>query len=92
MPDIPYEIKPPYAAKTDCEPYYEPIDVVITWVNGTDPEFLKQLHENEPAKAAETEASRFKDMNQLKYTIRSFQKYAPWIRNIILVTNGQGIV
>ena len=25
----------------------------------------------------------------LKYSIRSFQKYAPWIRNIILLTNGQ---
>ena len=90
MPDIPYEMKPPYAAKTDCREYHEPIDVVLTWVNGTDPEFLKQLKENEPAKASETGASRFKDMNQLKYAIRSFQKYAPWIRDIILVTNGQG--
>ena len=92
MPDIPYEMKPPYAAKTDCRKYHEPIDVVLTWVNGTDPEFLKQLKENEPAKASETGASRFKDMNQLKYAIRSFQKYAPWIRDIILVTNGQGNV
>ena len=92
MPDIPYEMKPPYAAKTDCREYHEPIDVVLTWVNGTDPEFLKQLKENEPAKASETGASRFKDMNQLKYAIRSFQKYAPWIRDIILVTNGQGTV
>lgn len=89
MPDIPYEMKPPYAAKTDCKEYHEPIDVVFTWVNGTDPAFLKQLKDNEPAKATETGASRFKDMNQLKYAIRSFQKYAPWVRDIILVTNGQ---
>lgn len=28
-------------------------------------------------------------MNQLKYAIRSFDKYAPWLRNIFIVTNGQ---
>ena len=53
---------------------------------------MSQLNANEPEKAAETEASRFRDMNQLKYAIRSFQKYAPWVRDIILLTNGQGIM
>ena len=61
-------------------------------MNGTDPKFLAQLNASEPEKAAETEASRFRDMNQLKYAIRSFQKYAPWVRDIILLTNGQGIM
>ena len=28
-------------------------------------------------------------MNQLKYAIRSFDKYAPWLRTIFIVTNGQ---
>ena len=28
-------------------------------------------------------------MNQLKYAIRSFDKYAPWLRKIFIVTNGQ---
>ena len=92
MPDIPLDFKPPYAQKNDCKPIDEPIDVVITWVNGSDPKFLEQLYSNEPDKAAETEASRFRDMNQLKYAIRSFQKYAPWVRDIILLTNGQGIM
>lgn len=82
MPEIP-------APKTDCKQYHEPIDLVLTWVNGTDPEFLRKLHDYEPDNASETDASRFKDMNQLKYAIRSFQKYAPWIRDTILVTNGQ---
>ena len=92
MPDVPLDLKPPYAQKNNCKPYHEPIDVVISWVNGTDPKFLAQLNANEPEKAAETEASRFRDMNQLKYAIRSFQKYAPWVRDIILLTNGQGIM
>ena len=29
------------------------------------------------------------DFNQLKYSIRSIEMYAPWIRNIYIVTNGQ---
>ena len=66
MPDIPLDYKAPYAAKHNCKPYYEPIDLVITWVNGTDPEFLEVLKKNNPDNADETEASRFRDMNQLK--------------------------
>ena len=28
-------------------------------------------------------------MDQLKYSIRSVEMYAPWVRNIYIVTNGQ---
>ena len=31
----------------------------------------------------------FLDFNQLKYSLRSIEMYAPWIRNIFIVTNGQ---
>ncbi|CAF0956251.1 unnamed protein product [Brachionus calyciflorus] len=33
--------------------------------------------------------NRFQDNNELKYSLRSVEKYAPWIRNIYIVTNGQ---
>uniref|UniRef100_T1K857 LNR domain-containing protein n=1 Tax=Tetranychus urticae TaxID=32264 RepID=T1K857_TETUR len=33
--------------------------------------------------------NRFADNDELKYSIRSIEKFAPWIRNIYLVTNGQ---
>lgn len=33
--------------------------------------------------------SRFADNEELKYSLRSIQKYAPWVRNIYIVTNGQ---
>ena len=29
------------------------------------------------------------EMDQLKYSIRSVEMYAPWVRNIYIVTNGQ---
>lgn len=32
---------------------------------------------------------RFADNNELKYSLRSLEKFAPWVRNIFLVTNGQ---
>ena len=32
---------------------------------------------------------KFSDFNQLKYSLRSIEMYAPWIRNIFIVTNGQ---
>lgn len=33
--------------------------------------------------------NRFSDNDELKYSLRSLQLYAPWIRNIYIVTNGQ---
>lgn len=33
--------------------------------------------------------NRFQDNDELKYSLRSVEKYAPWIRNIFIVTNGQ---
>lgn len=34
-------------------------------------------------------SSRFADNEELKYSLRSVEKYAPWVRNIYIVTNGQ---
>ena len=34
-------------------------------------------------------SSRFADNDELKYSLRSVDKYAPWIRKIFIVTNGQ---
>lgn len=34
-------------------------------------------------------ANRYRDSNELLYSFRSLEKYAPWIRRIHLVTNGQ---
>ena len=34
-------------------------------------------------------AKRFEDFNQLLYSIRSVEAYAPWVRHVFIVTNGQ---
>ena len=34
-------------------------------------------------------ASRFEDNEELRYSLRSLEQYAPWVRRIFIVTNGQ---
>lgn len=34
-------------------------------------------------------ASRFADNEELRYSLRSVEKFAPWVRQIFIVTNGQ---
>ena len=39
--------------------------------------------------AEDVAENRFFDNDELKYSLRSLEKYMPWIRNVYLVTNGQ---
>lgn len=34
-------------------------------------------------------ASRFEDNEELRYSLRSVERHAPWVRHIFIVTNGQ---
>nr|CAH7747605.1 unnamed protein product [Callosobruchus chinensis] len=65
----------------------EPVDVVYTWVNGSDPQFLKNLnlYTKEIRDNVDYSKQRFDD----KYELKSLEKYAPWIRHVYIVTNGQ---
>ncbi|XP_065369836.1 N-acetylglucosamine-1-phosphotransferase subunits alpha/beta isoform X2 [Calliphora vicina] len=63
----------------------EPIDVVYTWVNGSDPAFINSVQKYDPR----FDPARFDDKNELKYSLRSVEKFAPWIRHVYIVTNGQ---
>lgn len=70
----------------------EPIDVVYTWVNGSDPQFLKDLvYYSNKYERNEVDSSkqRFDDKDELKYSLRSIEKYAPWVRHVYIITNGQ---
>ena len=37
----------------------------------------------------ESHVRRFRDNDELKYSLRGLEMYAPWIRNVYIVTNGQ---
>ncbi|HEX2924179.1 MAG TPA: stealth family protein [Chloroflexota bacterium] len=73
---------------------HEPIDAVYLWVDGADPLFLADLHRwatecgatFDPLRLA---PGRFRDNGELRYSLRSLEAYAPWIRHVHIVTNGQ---
>jgi hypothetical protein len=72
-----------------------PIDVVYTWVDGSDPAWLARknaaLVENGWVTVNEeaANASRYISRNELRYSLRSLHYYAPWVRRIFLVTDDQ---
>ncbi|KAI9989923.1 hypothetical protein PInf_020218 [Phytophthora infestans] len=89
---------------------YGPIDVVYTWVNGTDPRWKQEKEfwhkhwiasltgQPLPVWGQEAEVkgkddsnsdNRFRDNEELRYSLRSLEKYAPWVRHIYVVTDGQ---
>ncbi|XP_072047226.1 N-acetylglucosamine-1-phosphotransferase subunits alpha/beta-like [Amphiura filiformis] len=47
------------------------------------------LEHDVPAAGGEVSASRFEDNEELRYSLRSLEKHAPWIRHVYIVTNGQ---
>lgn len=68
-----------------------PVDVVYTWVDGSDPEWLRrraactgQGYHQEAGNAA-----RYLNRDELRYSLRSLAQYAPWVRTIHLVTDEQ---
>ncbi|MGW4320223.1 stealth family protein [Streptomyces sp. NPDC004684] len=68
-----------------------PIDVVYTWVDGSDPEWLRQRasFSDIPYHDEAANAARYLSRDELRYSLRSLHLYAPWVRNIYLVTADQ---
>lgn len=69
-----------------------PIDLVYTWVDGGDPKWFEKYKaartEVDPAFANNT-MSRYTSHDELRYALRSVQMFAPWVRNIFIVTDEQ---
>jgi len=66
------------------------INLVYTWVNGSDPEHIKaRVARSGNDKWASPGNNRFRDLGGLLYSLRSAELYAPWINKIFIVTSGQ---
>lgn len=68
------------------------VDLVYLWVDGGDPQWIKKKQQitHTPASHAEVyNAARFVNNEELKYSLRSAEKYVPWIRQIFIVTDNQ---
>lgn len=68
------------------------VDLVYLWVDGNDPvwqakhnAFIGKTEESSPINCK----GRYANNDELKYSLRSVETYAPWIRTIFIVTDNQ---
>lgn len=72
----------------------EKIDLVYLWVDGDDPAIKEKrlFFEKEYGKNINPQAvkkCRFRNNEELRYSLRSVEKYAPWVNKIFIVTDNQ---
>lgn len=69
-----------------------PIDFVIPWVDGADPEWQKERNYYASLEGIrsviDNSETRFRDWDTLKYLFRSIEKNAPWVNKVYLITCG----
>lgn len=72
-----------------------PIDAVYTWVDGEDPVWINSKRRREAELAGReyheeaNHEARFRSRDELKYSLRSLEMFAPWFRKVYIVTAGQ---
>lgn len=89
----PYPSRAAFAAGRALSRHTDPVDVVVTWVDGDDPVWQTAraqwagdvAHTTEDA----TDAARFRSFDELRYALRSVASNAGWVRRIFVVTAGQ---
>lgn len=69
------------------------IDLVYLWVDGNDPAWLAKKNAFLPAdRRVDPQIAgecRFVENDELRYSLRSVEKYAPWIRRIYIISDDQ---
>jgi len=66
-----------------------PIDVVIPWVDGNDPNWQAEKNKYSGIKSTDNSSARYRDWNNLQYIFRGIEKFWPWVNNVFLITCGQ---
>ena len=69
----------------------ERIDAVITWVDGQDPDHISKRNSyiTNKNKTESTNTSRFNQVNEINLVIKSIFKFAPFVKNIYVLTDQQ---
>lgn len=67
------------------------IDAVVLWVNGSDPEWIKEknLYAGKKNDSIDSSEVRYRDWGILKYWFRAIETNMPWINRVFFITNGQ---
>ncbi|MDR0297673.1 MAG: glycosyl transferase [Streptococcaceae bacterium] len=68
----------------------EKIDFVVTYLDGTDPDWLKEKakYSHESDDLLGNDEARFRNMDNFEYWFRAVERYAPWVNKIHVVTYG----
>lgn len=70
-----------------------PIDLVYMWVDGDDPVWRakreKYIGGNTSQSRQTTTEARWRNNDELRYSLRSVEMYAPWINHIFIITDNQ---
>ena len=70
-----------------------PIDVVVAWVDGSDPllynKRMQYLNPKMEDKLPGADQTRFHSLNEVSFCILSIFKFAPFVRKIFIVTDNQ---
>ncbi len=70
-----------------------PIDVVIAWVDGDDPKLAQKrsnyIHGTDIPLGSGAHSTRFASSNEIRYCVLSVLRFAPFVRNIFIVTDEQ---
>lgn len=71
----------------------DPIDVVIAWVDGSDPRLAEKRSRYSGSKPVPVSSgahpTRFASSNEIRYCVLSVLRFAPFVRNIFIVTDSQ---
>lgn len=70
------------------------IDVVFTWVDGSDVVWLEKFNRYAPSYLAKSapyamDSARFSNHNELYFSVNSVLKFMPWVRHIFIITDEQ---
>ncbi|HKJ48914.1 MAG TPA: Stealth CR1 domain-containing protein, partial [Christiangramia sp.] len=69
-----------------------PVDAVITWVDGNDKNWQEKINAHSESKinfSSKNHIKRYNSIGEIDVAIKSIIKFAPFIRNIFLVTDNQ---
>lgn len=64
----------------------EPIDAVYTWVDDSAPGYAEALAQQARSEHDRNPNRTRDNLELLRFSLRSLQRYAPWIRRVVLVT------
>ncbi len=63
------------------------IDMVFSWVDGNDPEYLAGRASRRSGGDADADPARYRQIDELRYALRSVHAFAPWVRRIFVATD-----